>query len=649
MSAVIVFILGFIFLILLWFSSLINKNSSNEVIPTFINSSVETDHEVEIESILLRSISKYLSGFIKPRRKANKTNSFSNALANSTDGLQEYLTVYNSTKVSSFLNEEKDTIFFLTISNEDKVKGRFESKFGEIHMYQADAKKFLIDRQAKVIQPCWNIKLKGRIIGAVSSADKKQLAIFYSLIVGPKISFRIRFFHDFQCISSEALLGSEQEFNNLFESFGTDLTKNKANENSYQGENFFEINERDHHDGSPMFRNFFSQEFDDFSLEGNTPINSMAIKKNTLAYSRNLDYREFYILKRSEEERKWSVSVLGNKIDRTQKQFFNSNSLKFLHDPANDYNLLQVALVITDSQIEFRLNSYQANHTEYTNPEGQNDLDPTLVMAVVVNDEIVNTQYEEFNTDDAVARLRNFMKPALFSSSSLDNSNLLIQFFHNNLVSLNWNQAKETYSLFVVHNHTDKESSIGKITRLASDRNNSNVIFKSDIGDSYVYVHWNKEDLNDEQVVYQTSKNVNLKNMPKSLKSKEPLSLLLETIYDKTVLLVVSQGGELSALDFSHATVSNERQRRWYSFNFSTADIDMTMLLMVLGYAFILPIYFKYSIRRNEGMIEVAERRTNYLRRITEDIMRVVDNMNNQGNNTEAENQRPNENLNNLH
>jgi hypothetical protein len=119
----------------------------------------------------------------------------------------------------------------------------------------------------------------------------------------------------------------------------------------------------------------------------------MTIKKNTLAYARDMDFRQFYILRREiklDEEkednkstttskyfRSWRVSLLGPLIDKNIHNFFHTNSLKFASDSIHDYKLLQIYITMSTTKINIVGNVIKANHTDYFNrnsePNNQNN------------------------------------------------------------------------------------------------------------------------------------------------------------------------------------------------------------------------------------------------------------------------------------
>ncbi len=82
-------------------------------------------------------------------------------------------------------------------------------------------------------------------------------------------------------------------------------------------------------------QDIFTNIYDDFIINGTYKINSFAIQKNVISYSRNNDYHNFYLLERIENEGnvKWVKEYSGIKNDF---EFFNIYNLKFL-SKHNDY------------------------------------------------------------------------------------------------------------------------------------------------------------------------------------------------------------------------------------------------------------------------------------------------------------------------
>jgi len=209
----------------------------------------------------------------------------SNQYYNITNSYTSYDTRYN-------IFIKKDFINLLKIS---KIRGKREKNSGSINLYYIEISLFETPlpllRQEKngypYIQKKWSIKIPGKILNVKLSDDNLHLLIHYSVKKASSKVFRIRFYHDISKL--EKGVSSEVKID----------------------------------------QNIYTNIYDDFIIEGSYKINSFAIQKNVITYSRNNDYHSFYLLERIENEGKvqWIKEYSGIKNDF---EFFNIYNLKFL-------------------------------------------------------------------------------------------------------------------------------------------------------------------------------------------------------------------------------------------------------------------------------------------------------------------------------
>ena len=222
-----------------------------------------------------------------------------------------------------------------------------------------------------------------------------------------------------------------------------------------------------------LFPNYFDNDtFDDFSLRGNTPINAMTIKKDIIAYSRDFDYRQLYVLKRisNEEEKMWKISYLGPHINKKINPFFHTNSLKFLYDEINDYKVLQIYLSVNTSRITITSNVIKANHTIYDENSPKEENHTIITFSQYLLDDKIITNFEDFNSEAIIKNMKRYMKPTAFSNNN--NRNLIFEFFETSVYSLDWNESINKHSLYEVISG----NLVAKIAKISADYQNQHIV-----------------------------------------------------------------------------------------------------------------------------------------------------------------------------
>jgi hypothetical protein len=291
------------------------------------------------------------------------------------------------------------------------------------------------------------------------------------------------------------------------------------------------------------FPNFFSDSsFDDFNLRGNTPITAMAIKNNTLAYARSRDFYMYNILRRvkkindesnntSTENNSaiWKVSAQGSLLNRNLFPLYHTNSLKFASDKSHDYKLIQIFLAgnLTEGIKTYAM-VYRSNHSEgnltkirinenahekfsknYTEPKdlyskeksnftknstenndtSNNNYNSTLnqnnyLFFIKSRDkEILNLneeeKFEDFNIDKSMLKLREIMKPTVYSNSYSDKPGdmLLFELYKGYMCLLGWDE--KNYEFFYEIQIDGFEDS--KVSKISSDESQKNIAIVSKI------------------------------------------------------------------------------------------------------------------------------------------------------------------------
>jgi len=371
MSHIWVLAIGFFFANFMCLIAIWNNYSFNSLDPKYIGSSYDPNRKEELDSLLLKSLEKHIKNLfnikysleenIKNEIKFNSSLFLGQDIHHSREAfilkkkIENYQTIKNSesSKFSMFLDNEKENIIILKISNEENKINKYDSKNGEVILYSIPVENFIPLKknnkenhnifnftfkqsyiEKSLIKKCWSSKFFGRIIGAVASADKQKLSIFYSVVKGHTVTYRIRYFHNISCgnnmIENSDLImienfnlyldtrKGENDVNKKQNSFIENYFEISDEINNYKDNYYFEENgnnykkikkrevkgiqnnnENNNEYKDKIFKNYFDDDtYDDFLLKGNTPVTAMAIKEDIIAYARDLDYRQFYILKR---------------------------------------------------------------------------------------------------------------------------------------------------------------------------------------------------------------------------------------------------------------------------------------------------------------------------------------------------------------
>jgi len=515
-TPLLIILIGLIVTILITFT--IHFFSSDVISPKFITNSYDPYNKEEFDSILLKSLQKYIQKFFIDTTNAPTTldreissnkydimimNELNNT--NSPDSAVELnnyensrLKITNSTKISMFPTNDKNNIYILTVSNQRESNSKFENKLGEISLHQIPMKIFpnkmneSQDNYLKnsIIKPCWSSRFHGKIIGAVSSSDRKQMSVFYRITRGHTVSYRIRYFHNISCDNSsientdKELYESYKNFfgnNNKFK-YATAQGVENGDKHSYS-DSYFEILEdkidekfSEGNTGTITPNYFNDNSYDDFALIGSSPIVAMTIKSNVIAYARNVDYREFYILKRerNDDQRQWKVSLMGPALDKRVDNLFHTNSLKFIQDDLNqtDYTMLQMFISGNNSGIHLNKNVISANHTDYTNAT-QDSYYNTNLLKYSLDYEITKenmNDYEDFNLDSSIKSLKDYMRPTLYSTS-VNNRGIAYEFTKGFFFYVAYSNTPN-YFKWIQYKFNKKE----RLSKISTDSTSENII-----------------------------------------------------------------------------------------------------------------------------------------------------------------------------
>lgn len=558
-----------------------NYNSNSHKEEGFRNrDDISSELDFSNSEIIMKNFNSNSSSSNNPALEHIKNNFLNKTLLYETVRNYKYLHFTNSSKVSIFLDKDKKNLYILKFTNDVKSPGYY--RMGEISLHYISIKNFLSSNsnsenlnlnsfnsdeilKNSLIRECWSTKIFGKILGAVSSNDKQQLSVYYILSRGNQVNYRIRFFHDMSCENfhiEKSNIEIEQNYLDFL---------NLKREKQDQISDYYSIDEDEYRKTLEIedklseisqenfkykkkinlknFPNFFSDEsFDDFNLRGNTPITSMAIKNNILAYARSRDFYMYNILRREKKINNekgndssttsteivsntiWKVSAQGPLLNRNLFPLYHTNSLKFASDKSHDYKLIQIFLAgnLTEgiktyamvyrsnhsegnlTKIKINENSHEKisknysepkdlyskeksdlikNSTDFSENEKNNvtsdydNYNSTLnknnyLFFIKSRDkEVLNLneeeKFEDFNIDKSMQKLREIMKPTIYSNSYSDKPGemLLFELYKGYMCLLGWDE--KNYEFFY-EIQIDGHENI-KVSKISSDESQKNI------------------------------------------------------------------------------------------------------------------------------------------------------------------------------
>jgi hypothetical protein len=524
MNNFILFIVGLLIANLSWFIIFWKDYPYFDfIIPKYITSSYDPNLTTELDSVLLKSLEKYIGKYFNKYNQSIHLNEGFNTY------IKDELKVTNSTKISLFLDENKENILILKINNEIQTNMGFDNRAGEVSLYTTPLygykDKTLQDghNYKVLIKKCWTSNFFGKIMGAVTSNDKSQLSVFYRIIEGHNVSFRIRFFHDIAC-GNKQIAKSDSLLKEQFKEPGNKTTE-ADNELYYEIHENEQRNEDSNLQTTDLLNYFDDNSFDDVRIRGNTPITSMAIKANTIAYARDYDYKPFYILKRdaSSTARFWKVSFMGSSVDRAVHPFHHINSLKFLNDKLNDYKLMNIATLMNNTGIFGKVTIVEANNTDYSNA-GNTTYYQVLSYTKPLTNKII-PDGSKFELEKSIKELKRFMKQTVFSNNKEDN--ILFELDAGALYSLSWDNATDTtYYLNSLHINE-------KVSKIISDSKNEYIVIKPENSKDLKLIYRDLVDTEGSFQSFDIAKTSTIKSLPKKYREKEGLGYLIENIDNK--------------------------------------------------------------------------------------------------------------------
>lgn len=571
---------NFFCLLMIWSSQL-----TDEVKPKFISSTYDPKATIDFDSMVLKSLNKLVSKYFQEPSIITKhvgdlpigNNTQSVFEMNELNGTFYQFKLKYHSKYFMMFNDDKSLLRILEIAKNIHSKNNYDYRHNQISLYTISTHNFLINYKSEfnlsksLIHHCWSSKVPGKILGAVVSNDKNNLAITYRVVKGSVITYRIRYIVNLLCESESNTLFNKQD-KLIYSSFNEYF-------NPYQhGDNIYKQGEEKRKEDKFTSYFFSNDTYDDFALTGNTFITAMSIKKDTISYARDMDFNAFYVIKRNATYNEWSVVFKGIPINKTETHYYHTNSLKFAgDDDINDMKIIQVYVTINLTSINLITDIIKANYSS-------NEVNTTKSVLRKIDEELVSALSSKYDINIAIKQLRKYLKPTTYSNGN--GRNYLMELFYGTVCYLGWDDDELDH----VNVLTNSNKQIDKI---AADTSKENIVIKYKEGD-FAYLH-----RKNKTKEYDIKKNILFNSLPRKYRTKTPISFLIEKFDNKVLLLMLMEEGIVLSLNFTKI-VEKENSERW-SFVFN--EYNFTVVTIILGNIGSVIIYFR-MFRNRRTIIE---------------------------------------------
>lgn len=479
-------------------------SSDHYINPKFIASSYDSDETIEFDSLILKSLSQYLTYFFPspniitkhvgdlPVGKKKEENEIDDvSMMNYTSNITENRT---NSKYEMIMNEDNVLIFKFHIDYLPFVTS-------EISLYQIPKDNFMIktksefDISKSFIRFKWKSQFNGKIISYKTSANKKNILVYYSITSNNVITYRFRLFNidNNEKLTSDLIEHNDKLFNEKYNEY--------MNTTSLEQFTFDMITET----------------FDDIHIEGNLPLNSFDSDDNLIIYSyTNSDM--FHILHKNETL--WTISSI--KAITYENVFYNYiNSIKIINSDKVFFTYISITnkgifangdSIMLSTQEKKTLLSYRLDNGS------TEDSEKTFI----------------FNVEYAKEKLKKFFREGIFSNNISDREDIdvIFEYFFGSLVKLKGNEIEVI---------DDKDS---KVEMISSDNENKNLIVKYEGGELLYYQIKNGEG---------EALKIGFNSIPKKYKKNNnvALSFMMENIDGRIITIVLVDNGVMLSLDFS--------------------------------------------------------------------------------------------------
>ena len=494
------------------------RSSDGYINPQFISCSYDSDNTIEFDSLILKSISEYLTYFfpspdlitkhIGDLPLGDKEALKSNPISNQSE------IEYNTDITQNLTNSKYEIIYDNTSSNVFIVKSHvsYNPLESTIFLYDIPISNFIIHRKSdfnlnnSIINFRWKSQFEGEIISTKVSASKRQFCVLYKVKKDTYTTHRFRVFH----LSN----GIDNQF---------EMKKNIQESDVLYNEKFKEYM----NSTEELFSNSFNRKesYSDFPVRGNLMISSFDVGNDYIAYS--LENRQSIYIRQDD-----SLYQINPNLT-THKLFYSYiNSVKII----NDENLFITYLIITAKGIFAK-----GSLIELNTKDNFSIINETLLLDYRLDQHKDNSESEDstyiYNMEFALMKLRKFFKEGVYSNNIgiSEGKALIFEFFYGSIV-------KAGITIDDVEIIDDRDN---KVELISSDSKGNNVVVKYISGE---LVYYNKKD-----GVYSDGMQIGFKSIPKKYKKKnyEALAFTIEEINDEIFMLILSNNGVLLSLDFS--------------------------------------------------------------------------------------------------
>ena len=477
-------------------------SSDHYINPKFIASSYDSDETIEFDSLILKSLSQYLTYFFpSPNiitkhvgdlplgRKKEETVIDDISMMNYTSNITENRT---NSKYEMILKNDSVLIFKFHIDY-------IPSVVSDISLYQIPKDNFMIktknkfDIRKSFIRLKWKSSFNGKIISYKISANKQNIVVYYSITHNNVITYRFRYFHLDKDITQESISQNDLSFNDEYLTYV----------NSTSQEQFT--------------YDMITETYDDIHIDGNLPINSFDSDDGLIIFAyKNSD--QFHILRKNDTE--WTLSAI--KAIYYDNVFYNYvNSIKIINSDKVFFTYISITNkgILANGDSIILSTKEKKTILSYRLDNGSTDDKETTYI---------------FNVEYAKEKLKKFFREGIFSNNinDRDEIDVIFEYFFGSLV-----KVKGTEIIVI----DDKDS---KVDSVSSDKENLNIVVKYENGELMYYK------INDGET---EEMKISFNGIPKKYKKNNNVALtyMIENIDNRIIMIVLFDNGVMLSLDFS--------------------------------------------------------------------------------------------------
>ena len=578
------------------------------VLPKFISASYMENLEFQFNSILLNTMKKYIdthfngSSSLLPnlvgdlpiydKSKNYIQSSYFDIKEEQKKILNEIklnknykakIPISNDSKYFLFPNSDKTKMYIIIFYLEkikktpehDKTNNYFFTKLSKVSLYEISINNFIINYQIEFsfkyafFKQNWKIDIPGIIMKHSFSNDYEQLVLVYKNIIN----------------------NNQLKYNLVY----IDIKKGEFNNNFY----------------------------DFIELTGNLKINSLAVKKNLIIYSRKYDLYKLNFLFKNNDNNQW-INTNQEKIDPFLEPFNIIADLKFITDNSNinrsnyyekNTFLLIKGIKCNETGIQLYMNLSNINYVNLFNKNTNNKLISEKISFLTEflppalferkNYDVFDKNYT-FNMDNLEIfelneRLKDFREPMVFNKYLQKNNepNFLSYIFLSSLstyfhILLNdnyfYNITENDYNedLFLIRSEEKIYKICGKDYYVIEYGDN-----KLSLGTSKSFDKKNKNKENENATLSLDIRRISFVDLPKVFKPNKILDYYFDFFNDKLILILLINDGELVSLDFSKLILNKNNSGTFLLDNMNSQKFIMFFISCFL--IFIYSVEFTYS------------------------------------------------------